>query len=419
MNRQLLFHPGIYILGLLLLSGCTSYMTGNIKLDQENYEDAIEYYREELRQHPDNLRAREKLGFAYYKTDRYDESIDAFSQVLQKDPKRSYATYYLGLVYLKNGERSKAIELFKSYENKQQPLVEEQIKKQVTLLEFADSIHLAKQAVSEEQKLKTLPPEPGTVAVFYFKDVSPDNRLRPFQKALATMITTDLSQVKSLRVLERCRVQFLLREMKLGETGIVEEKTAPRYGRLLGANNLIVGKMEPRSLHIKTTVASTTKKKAVGVIAVGGELEQFYIIEKEIVYNILQVLHVKFTPEEERKFSPYHTKNLKAIVYFGEGLEALDVGKWKEAKDYFRKAVEEDPAFKLAIIYREGCPSATAPSLGILSGMDDTSLADMVDTDITDAVDAQAEVAGVAGDGPSVDQGVGEVEGVGSVSVSW
>jgi tetratricopeptide (TPR) repeat protein len=398
-------------------------MTGNIKLEQEKYADAIKHYREELTQHPDNLRAREKLGFAYYKTDQYDESIDAFSQVLQKDPKRPYATYYLGLAYLKSGERSKAIEIFKSYENKQQPLLEEQIKKQITLLEFADSIHLAKQAVSEEQKLKTLPPKPGTVAVFYFKDVSPENRLRPFQKALATMITTDLSQVKSLRVLERSRVQFLLREMELGETGIVEEKTAPRYGRLLGANDLVVGTIEPRSFHVKATVASVSEGKSVGVIAVGGQLEQFYIIEKEIVYNILQVLHVKFTPEEEEKFSQYHTKNLKAVVFFGQGLEALDAGEWKEAKNYFRQAVEEDPEFKLAILYRDGCPSATAPSLGTLSGMTDAGLADMVDSSISETADAAAGLSG-EGHGPDAaggdeGPGFGGGAGAGSVGVSW
>jgi len=202
-------------------------------------------------------------------------------------------------------------------------LVEEEIKKQLTLLEISESIHLARQALAEEEKLKTMPPKSGTVAVFYFKDTSADRSFRHLQKAMATMIIADLSQVSSLQVLERLRVQFLLSEMQLGQTGIVEETTAPRYGHLLGAENLIVGTMEPGSLRVKTSVASTSKKDVVGSIAVGSEIEEFYILQKEIVYNILKLLRVKFTSLEEMKFSQYHTKNLKAVTYFGQGLEAF------------------------------------------------------------------------------------------------
>jgi tetratricopeptide (TPR) repeat protein len=419
----------VLVLGLLLLSGCTANMIGSFMLEQKKYESAIDYFLEELSQDPDNWRAREKLGIAYYKTDQYDKAIPELERVLQHAPDRPRSSYYLGLALLKNGERSRAIEVFKSYRNDRAPLAEEEMKKQLTLLEISDGIQMAKQAVAEEERLKTLPPKAGTVAVFYFKDTSTDNSLRPLQKAMAKMIITDLSQVSALKVLERLQVQYLLREMELGDTGIVEEKTAPRYGRLLGASNLIVGRMGPGSLHVKTAVASTTEEDVVGIIAVGSEIDQFYYLEKEIVYNVLKVLDVKFTTAEKEKFSQYHTKNLQAVVYFGKGLEALDVGEWKEAKSYFRQAVEEDPEFKLAILYRDGCPNATAPGIGALGEMSDTGLADMVASEVPVSLGAPAAVAGI---GPG-DVTAGEVSasgdtsgpsgpgagGPGSVSVSW
>jgi tetratricopeptide (TPR) repeat protein len=384
---------GIFVFGLVLLFGCTPYMKGSMQLDYENYEAAIESFQEELAQNPDNWKARQRLGFAYMKTGQLDQAISEFNAVLGQKPGDPFSTYYLGLAYLQNGERGKAIEVLKSYQNKQEPLVAETIKKQLTLLEISDSIYLARQTLAEEEKLKTMPPKSGSVAVFYFKDNSPDNSLRPLQKAMAAMIITDLSQVESLQVMERLRVQYLLQEMKLGQTGIVEEKTAPRAGRLLGVETLILGTMEPRSLHIKTTVASTSKKEVVGTVAAGAELDQFYVLEKEIVYNILKVLRVKFTPEEEKKFSQYHTKNVDAVLYFGQGLEAIDAGEWKKANSYFQKAAEEDPTFNLAILYRDGCPDATAPTIARLGVMTTEELAILLKNAVDDASAEQMEGA--------------------------
>jgi Curli production assembly/transport component CsgG len=234
------------------------------------------------------------------------------------------------------------------------------------------------------------------------------------------MITTDLSQVQALQVLERLRIQFLLTEMQLGQTGIVEADTAPRAGHLLGAENLIVGTMEPGSVAVKTSVASTSKQDVVGAFSVSAQLEQFYVLEKEIVYNILKVLKVPFTSEEEAKFSKYHTQNLKAVIYFGQGLEALDTGQWKEAHDFFRQATQEDPKFDLAKLYRDACPGSTAPGLAALSAMSSESLAGSADAAVADAASEQAASAAQAtGGSPSGNAAAPPAPATGNVSFSW
>jgi tetratricopeptide (TPR) repeat protein len=416
-------------------------MKGSWQLDREDYEAAIESFEEELARNPDNWRARQRLGFTYLKTGRLDQSISEFKTVVGQgpvaystttafsfaprqtkyvpgqNPQDPFSTYYLGLAYLQNGQNGEAIETWRSYRNRAKPLVEQEIKKQLTLVEISESIHLARQALAEEEKLKTTPSKSGTVAVFYFKDTSPDQSFRHLQKAMAVMMIRDLSQVSSLQVLERFRVQFLLAEMQLGQTGIVEETTAPRFGHLLGAESLIVGSMEPGSLRVKTSVASTSKKGVIGSTAVGSEIEEFYILQKEIVYNILKLLRVKFTSLEEKKFSQYHTKSLKAVTYFGQGLEALDVGNWREARQFFDKAVEEDPAFKLAVLYRDATPSATAPSLGALGTMSAPEFSQQAEFTVAQANEAQAAVDVSQ---PDKSESIDEVSsGTGAVSFSW
>jgi tetratricopeptide (TPR) repeat protein len=410
------------IFSWMLLIGCSSYIKGNMNLERENYEAAIQNYQQDLAQNPDHWQSRQRLGLAYLKTKQPDKAIAEFKQVLEKQPGDPFSTYYLGLAYLEKGDRSQSIETWKTYRNDREPLVSQEIKKQVTLIEIVDSMHLARQALAEEQQLKSLPPKQGTVAVFYFKDLSSDSRFHPLQKAMAAMITTDLSQVQALQVLERLRVQFLLTEMQLGQTGIVEAGTAPRAGHLLGAENLIVGTMEPGSVAVKTSVASTSKQDVVGAFSVSAEMKQFYVLEKVVVYNILKVMKVPFTSEEEAKFSKYHTQNLKAVIYFGQGLEALDAGKWKEAHDSFRQATQEDPSFELARRYLDACPSSTAPSLAALGAMSPEALAASAEASVAGAMSEQAAaVAQATGGSPSETAAPtpAAAPSTGGVSFSW
>jgi tetratricopeptide (TPR) repeat protein len=412
----------------MLLVGCSSHIKGNMNLEWKNYEAAIQNFQEDLAQNPDRWQSRQRLGFAFLKTKQSDKAIEEFKRVLEMQPEDPFSTYYLGLAYLEQGDRKSTMETWKTYRNDREPLVEQEIKKQLTVIEIVECMHLARQALKEEQKLKSRPPQERTAAVLNFKDVSPDKRFEHLEKAMTAMIITDLSQIQALQVLERLRVHFLLMEMELGETGIMEPGTAPRAGQLLGVENLIVGTMESGSLTVKAGVASTSKQDLVGAFSVSAALEQFYALEKGVVYNVVKVLKVPFTPEEEARFSQYHTQDLNAVIYFGQGLEALDSGKWKEAHDFFRLAAQEDPSFELAKQFEEACPGAGTPGLGELSALSVEELALFVENSVANAMAAQAASSVenmVEVDGPSREGGGialpadSPTPATGSISISW
>lgn len=440
-----------FIIGVALLAGCTSYMKGSMDMERNSYESAIDNFQQELSKNPTNWRARQNLGLAYIRTGQNDRAIAELQYVLGEEPANvsalsyapqgvdwaagqnpnaSDANYYLGLAYLRNGQREEAIETWQAYQNPREPVLEEEIKRQLTLVEISNSVHLARQALEQEKQLETLPPKSGTIAVFYFKDVSPDNTFRHFQKAMAEMIITDLAQIKSLTVLERMRVQYLLTELQMGQTGIVDQGTAPRAGRLLGAENLIVGSLEPGSISVNTTIASTTQQDVVGAFAVTAEQEKFFELEKEIVFNVVKILGVTLSPEEEQLVAQYHTQNLQAVLYLGQGLDALDAGKWGDARKFFKKSLDEDPGFKIALYYYEHCPATTVASISALSAMTVDQLASSIETSVDDAADAQLAIAidndigglglasGTGGGRPAPSSG-GETGTTGSVSFSW
>ncbi len=445
MIKSNIYPQVLFIIGVVLLAGCTSYMKGSMDMERNNYESAVEHFRQELSKNPTNWRARQNLGLAYIRTGQNDRAIAELQYVLGQEPtdvtalsyapqgvewgsgqnpNASYSNYYLGLAYLRNGQREEALETWQDYKNPREPLLEEEIKRQLTVVEISNSVHLARLALKQEKKLETLPPESGTVAVFYFKDVSPDNTFRHFQKAMAEMIITDLAQIKSLTVLERMRVQFLLAEMQMGQTGIVDQGTAPRAGRLLGAENLIVGSLEPGSISVNTTIASTTQSDVVGAFSVTAEQEQFFELEKEIVFNVVKVLGVTLSPEEKQRMNQYHTQNLQAVLFLGQGLDALDAGKWKDARGFFKMALDEDPGFKIARYYYEHCPAATTASIATIGAMTVGQLATGVETAVNQAAGDQSalasdnDIGGLGGQTSGIGSG-SPAPSTGSVGFSW
>ena len=62
--------------------------------------------------------------------------------------------------------------------------------------------------------------------------------------AVADMVVRVLVKSGRFTVLERTEVERLLNEQALGQTGAVTEESAPKVGRLLGVQGLVVGRVE-------------------------------------------------------------------------------------------------------------------------------------------------------------------------------
>ncbi len=354
----------------LLLAGCaqTLNMQAEAQLSQKNYDVAIAQFQEYLKQNPEDYQARGRLGAAYLGKGDTITAIETLRKVLKQVPGDPQATLHLGLALLQAGDKAAAMNVWRAYQNPQQPLVYQEIQRQLTLLDMIEGRELAKKALAAEKQLQTPKATPGTLAVLPYSDLPPDVTLRPLQKGLASMIVTDLAAIKSLQVIERLRLQALLDEMKLGMSGFVAENTAPRFGKLVGAEHLVAGTMASKTqvLRVNSSIASTLKKDMVGSFGVDGEIAKFFTIEKEVVAQIIKTLKLSPTPQEKDAIEKVHTKNLQAFICYGQGLDSLDEGRWQQAMEYFSCAVREDPQFILAINALLSCPKDTTPTLASL-----------------------------------------------------
>src|ERR1035437_2175487 len=86
--------------------------------------------------------------------------------------------------------------------------------------------------------------ERPTVAIMQFDNGSVGKDARDYDglsKGIPAMLITDMSVNPNIRVIERDQVQALIDEQKLVTGGHVDQTTAVKIGKLLGAHHMIWG----------------------------------------------------------------------------------------------------------------------------------------------------------------------------------
>jgi len=344
MKRAILLITALSFVSVL---GCKTTHTANAKLDQGKYGEAIPLYTASLAENPEDVEARTRLGFAYLKTGRLDEAVVELTQVLTAEPGEPFAILYLGQALLNKDKFDDALAVWNRPRSSQVADVEKEIKRQKSHLLISRNQYIAQKALKEEKALQTARPNDRTIAVFDFYPLSANGTLKAIQKGLAAMLTTDLTKVNALNVIERMQLQALVKEMALGQAGIVDAGTAPRLGRLLRAELLLVGNISG-NIEISASVASTSAEAAKGSTSVAVEKTAFYKLPPLIIRDVAKILNIPLSEEEKRQIGIPHTKSFAAFIFYGEAIDALDAGEYKKAKDLFASALKEDPNFGLA-----------------------------------------------------------------------
>ena len=207
----------------------------------------------------------------------------------------------------------------------------------------------AEKALKQEKSLEGLEAQ-NTVTVLYFISRSKDPLLVPLQKGLAIMLITDLRKLEKFDVVDRVRLQALLEEMKLSESGLVDEETRIKLGKLLKARWIVGGQLdmnEKRQLNILSQVLDSPRSKILGKPEVEGLFQELLKLEKKLLFDIVELLKVKLTPEQRKILEQPITLNMDALFAYFKGIDASDRGDYEKAADFYGEANKLDPEFEL------------------------------------------------------------------------
>jgi TolB-like protein len=208
------------------------------------------------------------------------------------------------------------------------------------------------QSVLESEKSREFIFSPNTLAVLYFHNRTDNKRLDPLQKGLAYMLISDLSQLEEFQLVERVKLQALVEEMDLGVSGLVDDTTAPRVGRLLGARYLVGGAIYPgkiSDLSITSSILEVKKEDLIGRPSAEGLESTIFQMEKLILFEIIDLLDIALTPEQKVKLEKPITTNINALINLCNAIDSSDRGNYSKAENYYKNALNQDPELAPAL----------------------------------------------------------------------
>jgi hypothetical protein len=182
-----------------------------------------------------------KVGMDAFKAGQFSQARDVLLAVRETSPTEKIVSYYLGLIALELKDNDAALKHLQQYAiDDPQSARDRGVNQLVTLLLTSQLQNEVKQALQTEGAISTEKPEPNTIAVQAFTNRG-DPAYAALAKGIAAMVITDLSKVPGLKVLERQKVQKLMDEIQLSESGLVTQDTMIKAGRLIRAEKVVVG----------------------------------------------------------------------------------------------------------------------------------------------------------------------------------
>lgn len=331
------------ILCALALGGCAPATSGR----------SIASLEAAQRAEPESFAASRSLGIAYYREGRYAEARTTLETAAARDPRDGTTALYLGLSSEELGDLEAAKHAYSTYLSVgRTSRVRRQLQSHLAALTRRELADDAKHAVRSERSLGAVAGPPTTVAVMPLRFTGTDSSLRPLERGIADLLTTDLARSKQLTVLERARIQAVLDELALQGSGHTDSATNVRVGRLVRAGRLVQGsilQLDSAQLRVDAAVVDVGTTQVSGVAQGADQLEQIFALEKRIALDLIDQLGVRLTVAERNAIEERPTRSLAAFLAYSRGLAAEDGGRYDDASRFYRDAVRIDPGFGAAL----------------------------------------------------------------------
>lgn len=195
---------------------------------------------------------------------------------------------------------------------------------------------------------------PATVTVLYFDNDTGDASLAYLGKGLADMMITDLSGVPALQVVEREKLEALLKELKLQRSKYFDPKTAQQIGKGVGARFAVAGSFTSLApeMRIDVRVIEIANGRVVKTSRVVGKKEQFFELQTKLVAQLVEglsaVLGGADLGKAKETAAGQRVDDVATAVAYAQALDASDRGDLQAASQQMQQVMQRAPAFPLA-----------------------------------------------------------------------
>ena len=194
--------------------------------------------------------------------------------------------------------------------------------------------------------------EKKTLAILDFSNNSLIDKEKhaSLSQGLAEIMITELSKVQNLKLVERQKINSLIQEMQLSQSGIVSDNAGIQVGKLLGAHFLVFGSYMisfDKKIRVDIRIVEVETGVTIEAGEVTNKVTKLFEIIKELNKKITKDLDVKLTNDEKKALKDSEA-SLDMISYFSNALEFEELNKIDDAKKMYQKILDKDPDFEPA-----------------------------------------------------------------------
>lgn len=235
---------------------------------------------------------------------------------------------------------------------------------------------------------------PLRVVVLPFKNITQRPEDAWLSESFSENITLTLAKSQRVQVVERQRIQAILREQQFTQSAFADADSAPLLGKLLGANKILLGTYQ----HVDNALWVSTRLVDVqtGVVErnllteVRGAASEVLGLQEQLNQNILQMLAVEGVQPDMPTLSNQAYILCQQALQWGRTGTVVDLDR---AIEHLEKALAVDPAYGTARALLAEMLALRARYVD--QDADRQAMLDRALTLANDALNQQADPAGV------------------------
>ena len=304
-----------------------------------------------LKKNPNDVQGWNDLGSACIQAKRLDAAQKCLLRAEKLSPNNDQMLFLKGELLEAQEKKADALKAYARYTGADPGPFRERMEERFQVLKREVVKEEMLQLLENEKAIGALKTSPQTVAVLPFSVQGNEPQLAPLGKGLAEMLITDLSQIQRLKLVERIRVQSLFDEMELGQTGLLDESTTAKFGKMLSAGKVVRGDLstaQKNQVRMDAVTLNAVQNQVSKPVSVSDAFNNLFRLEKDLAFKVLNLMGVDPTPQEKQKILRVPTKNLQAFIAYCNGLDLEDRGEFKKAAVQYQKALELDPNYSTA-----------------------------------------------------------------------
>lgn len=187
--------------------------------------------------------------------------------------------------------------------------------------------------------------EKTIVAVIPFTNLMKDSSFDWLSGGIAETLTVKLSRVDTLQMVERIRLKEITDEMKFAASGLVDEKTAVKVGKLAGAQVLVLGSFQKAGnrLRINSRFVDASTGSILKTAQATGFTGEIFELQDKIAHSLISTMKIQTTTEEDKRITEKPTESFQAYEYMSRGNDYYISGNMTEAVRMYKQALAVDP----------------------------------------------------------------------------